>query len=440
MGLTILKLAPNLKSYLRQGSLGRTTLEAIGLKATGALLALILSIVIARLLGAHGIGLFYLAFTVTTIASIIGRFGIDIVLLRSISSSVSANDWVRVRSQYKAGLRFVILSSGILSLLVVISSSFVASYVFSDSALARPLRLMALAVPLLSLVHLNSEVLKALRKVKKALLLQGILFPLIACFLVVPASIEAGLLGAIGAYVLAYACILFVGFRYLNAAMPVVDLPRMRNPVNKTIVLVKAGIPLLSITLLNVIIDLTDTLMLGIYMEAEDVGRYGVALRLTAVSGLILTAVNSVFSPEFSSLWASGAQERLQSVARKVTLVMVALAFLILAIFVAFSAPLLGLFGTDFLVAKNTLLILAIGQFFVLSTGPVAYLMMMTGHERFHRNSLVFCGLINVSMNVVLIPEYGIIGAALATAMALCIKNVLGVYYVREKLKIRVLV
>ncbi|HOO47262.1 MAG TPA: polysaccharide biosynthesis C-terminal domain-containing protein, partial [Deltaproteobacteria bacterium] len=84
----------------------------------------------------------------------------------------------------------------------------------------------------------------------------------------------------------------------------------------------------------------------------------------------------------------------------------------------------------------RVLIILALGQFVVLATGPVAALLMMTGYEKFHRNTTALSAALNVVLNFTLIPRYGGEGAAFATAVSLSVKNVLAVLHVRKRLNI----
>jgi O-antigen/teichoic acid export membrane protein len=72
-----------------------------------------------------------------------------------------------------------------------------------------------------------------------------------------------------------------------------------------------------------------------------------------------------------------------------------------------------------------------------LATGPVASLLMMTGNEKFHRNNVIFCGTLNFTLNIILIPFLGAFGAAIATCFSIIIKNILALHYVNKNLKIK---
>ncbi len=425
---------------LQKSSAVRCVLEAVFLKGIAALLGVLLGILLARSLGAEDVGVFYLALAVVSIGCNIGRYGVDTALLRLVSASADEGDWGRVKALYWSGLWIVVCVSLIVMIVMIAASSFFATVIFKESELSGPIQIMALSIPIFVLINVHAELLKARRYISKAIITQSVLFPLLAGLLVIILSRFLGINGVAIAYVLAYLFVLGVGVYFWRSVM-VRHVPQSLSTYRtQSKILLKTGFTLLLISLLNVVVDTSDTLMIGMFLDSSDVGLYGVALRLSTVSSMLLVVVNSVFASDISSLWESGEHKKLQSLVRTVTVAMLVAALALIAGFIIFSDVLLGLFGREFVAAEYTLVLLAVGQFFVLGTGPVAYLLMMTGHEKFHRNNMILCAVLNILLNGFLIPFCGINGAAIATAMSLAIKNVLGVIYVRKKLKIKVLV
>ena len=111
-------------------------------------------------------------------------------------------------------------------------------------------------------------------------------------------------------------------------------------------------------------------------------------------------------------------------------------AFIICSCFIIFSKLILSIFGSSFTGAEKIIYVVSIGQFFLLSTGPVATLLMMTGYENLHRNNTLSCALINIFLNALFIPQLGAFGAALATSISIIIKNLVAVVVVYKRLKI----
>ncbi len=79
-------------------------------------------------------------------------------------------------------------------------------------------------------------------------------------------------------------------------------------------------------------------------------------------------------------------------------------------------------------------MILALGQFVNVATGSVGYLLSMTGHERELRNNAFISALAGVVFGLALIPGHGLLGASVATAVAVASQNLLGAYQVRKHL------
>ena len=96
----------------------RGTMLAFVLKVIGAGLAFAFSVAVARMLGAEGAGLYYLALAVTTIGSVIGRVGLDNSLLRFVATRATHDDWASVKGVYALGVRMAVMASGVVTLIV----------------------------------------------------------------------------------------------------------------------------------------------------------------------------------------------------------------------------------------------------------------------------------------------------------------------------------
>jgi O-antigen/teichoic acid export membrane protein len=113
---------------------------------------------------------------------------------------------------------------------------------------------------------------------------------------------------------------------------------------------------------------------------------------------------------------------------------MAGLASPILLLFVLFPAKVLALFGAKFAGGAPVLAILAIGQFVNVATGSVGWILIMCGYERLMRNIIIVCATATVALNFLLIPLYGVVGAALATATTLALQMLVAAALVWRKL------
>jgi len=175
--------------------------------------------------------------------------------------------------------------------------------------------------------------------------------------------------------------------------------------------------------------------MLGMFRSTQEVGVYNVALRISMMTSITLMAINTIAAPKFAELWGKGDIKGLAKVAQQSTKLIFWTSFPILLLFLIFPSFILGIFGEEFKSGTLALVILALGQFLNAISGSVGYILMMTGHQRFHQNTILLGTFWNIVLNYVLIPKYGITGAAFASATSMVFWNILFTLKVRTLLK-----
>jgi O-antigen/teichoic acid export membrane protein len=407
------------------------------LKALSAVLAFGLSVVLGRVLGADAAGVYFLAFTTATIAATVGRAGLDRAALRFIASYASAEQWADVSAVYRTMLAIGLVCSFLVSAALYLAADFLANVMFSDLRLITPLRIMAVAVVPLSLGVLVSHALLGLSQIRDSILVSTIVPTGLALVgtLILGSMWEVS--GATVAYLASVGVALVYGWRAWRRAVEghnPTRLPKKDGSLTKP--LVKSGAPLLIGALLQLVIGMSGTLMLGIWAENADVSRYAIAWRTATLISFILLAVNTIAQPKFAELYARGDIASLASTAHKATLLMTALATPVFLAFLTAPEFVMGVFGSDFADAGMTLQILSIGQFVNVAMGSVGVLLVMTGHDSDYRNVQVIGACVVLILNIMLIPRYGDIGAAFASASALIVQNILFGFFVWAKLGI----
>jgi O-antigen/teichoic acid export membrane protein len=161
-----------------------------------------------------------------------------------------------------------------------------------------------------------------------------------------------------------------------------------------------------------------------------------VALRISTTTALVLIAVNSVVAREFAVLHSQGRKPELTRVAQRAAFWTLALAAPLILTFLAFPLEILGLFGQQFLAGAWPLRLFAIAQLINVSTGQVASLLIMTGHEKWMRNNILASAALNLVGNLLLVPFLGALGAAISTAFCVSLMNLIAWWLVRQKLQI----
>src|SRR5690606_18332622 len=129
-----------------------------------------------------------------------------------------------------------------------------------------------------------------------------------------------------------------------------------------------------------------------------------------------LVIVNTVAAPHIARLHAIGGVEQLQwLVTRCAQLSLLGALPTALVMLLAGDIVLRLVFGGGYQVGYSALAILSVGQLFNVAMGSVGLILNMTGHERETAKGVAIAVLVNVPLNLALIPLLGMTGAAMAT-------------------------
>ena len=194
--------------------------------------------------------------------------------------------------------------------------------------------------------------------------------------------------------------------------------------------------PLWLINLLTLVSGRLDFLWLGAVRSPAEVAFYTAAGRGAMVVGVPLLVVNTALAPAVARWWAAGEWHRLQrttTLVARLTLLGATLPLLVLA---GFGPVFLGWFGAGFSAGQGAMVVLGLGQWVNVALGPVALLLTMTGHERDALVGIAWGAGVNLLLSAVLIPPFGMIGAAVSSAASLIAWNLILAALVRRRLGI----
>lgn len=406
---------------------------AFVLKVLAAGLAFGLNVVLARLLGAEGSGIYFLAFTIVLVVATIGRVGMENALVRFIAANVSAEQPGKVMGVYQKAMLYSLAAATLLSILLYLFAPLMSQSIFGKPALEQPLTHMALAVVPLALLTLHAHALQGLKKITASVTVLSLIVPLLTCLIALLFVPSYGIDAAVWGYLLATVMTLLMGrWLWLRATIPF-KTSSAEFDKNE---LIASSIPMFGVVLMNMVITWSPMLFLGVWESSENIGIYSAASRTAMLTSFVLVAVNSIAAPKFAALYQQGDIHALATVVQNSANIMVVLAFPALLFFLLFPDWVLSIFGEEFKQGAVVLMILTMGQFINVATGSVGYLLMMTGNEKMMRNNLFFCALTGVLLNFILVPEYGIVGAAIGASIILMVQNLIAMYLVWVKLNI----
>lgn len=382
-------------------------------KGSGAGATLGLNILLARLLAPDLAGTVFFCVALGIFLSLVARLGLDIACLKNISS---LGEGQQRRYFHRAlGLATLMnIPAFLIGLAVVYFSKTTQDY-FEHAAV-----LFAVTALGLSLLSISSETLKAKNKTSEGLFWQTAFQPALTLLLV--ALTGNDLTNVVICFAASYTLAIIGSIWRAHASLPASSIESALGWRDMFILC----IPLMLIAVMNSIIELSDTLLLGVLRSASEVSIYYIAAKIAALSTTLLFIINGTIAPDISRRWAQHDRAGAFAIVRKYSRFMLALALMILLAIGVLREYILAVFGPEYRdQGVYPLLVLAIGYFFVLAAGPLGIFMTMTGnHRRYLHNNIAAC-VINVVLNLILIPPYGVNGACFATAVALALKNTL---------------
>lgn len=418
--------------------LARGSAFAFVIQGAGAALLLLTEVFVARLLGVGQFGVYSMVAAWIYVLALIGALGFNHALLRFVPSYLAHQDLGSLRglirrSNLWAGLAASFIAATGIAVLLILSGCCV------DTGTVSAFVVALIAIPFQVLSSLRQAVLRGLDKIAHALTPDFVLRPaLFVVLLGCAAFLSDKPLNAATAFALSLiaVCTAFVvgaiwQHKHLPAAIG------SHAPVYHDRYWRLTAIPLLLIVGFNLISSRIDIIMLGMLSEIENVGVYSAASRVADVVVFGLVSANAVVAPMIARLYSTGRHEDLQKMVRlaaKGILLFTAPVALILLIF---GKEILSLFGSEFSGGYHVLVILVCGQTVNALAGPVGYLMIMTGHQVTAAKIVGASATLNLVLNGVLIPPFGMTGAAISTAISTATWNILMLRFVKTELALK---
>ena len=139
----------------------------------GAMAQFGLSLVIARIFGANGMGAYGLSLTICMISSTLARWGMDQATLKYMSIAISDENWESARTIFFKSLSFISSTSFLMSFALYCLSPAISEQLFHNPDLIPLLEVMSLSIVPFSLLNLLAECLRANKKIAEATLTQA---------------------------------------------------------------------------------------------------------------------------------------------------------------------------------------------------------------------------------------------------------------------------
>lgn len=385
-------------------------------------------LLISRLFGVANYGSYSLTFTIAQATAMIFGLGIPNALIM-LTGNRNFNEIEAKKLLFK-GLKITLLFSLIPTILFYLSANFIAVKLFDNIALNHFLEIVAYTIPFFILHELF---LYYFISVKKFIPYNIFMFVLpnlfLTLFLFLFYFMAKTDFYTFLAFALSIILIVFIEFIVVYES----KIHKTPNVISSK-TLIKTASPMLFSGLLLYLLNWTDVIMLGIMTNEREVGIYNIAYKIGSVGFLVIVSVSTIITPKIAELYGSGNLQELKKLIHGSTRLISILTIPLVLVLVIGSEFVLSFFGENVISGSSTLIIVAIGVLFSAIAGNVDQILNMTNNQVILRNITILSFLINIILNFLLIPNYGIKGAAIASLISNIVINSLCVYYIKKKL------
>jgi len=396
------------------------------------LTGIIISIILSRLLGAEGLGLINLSNKIVAIIMVFLLMGFPQLIIREVAKGRIQKNWQYIGDiMYTSYLLSTIITI-LISILLIVASPKIAIFFFNNDKLTFPLMITLLArIPQVPSKLFSSGLIGYKKVWQSNFLEQTISVTIVGSLLIFlylyNIVITVNLVAI--SYAFSRLIVLILVIAYWNKLFS----HRLKNKlINKN--MIKNSRPFLLLGASYVISNSIDTIMIGYFIDANQVGLYSVAIKLAFLMSFLHQVTVAVLSTKIAELYHSDKKREMKLMVRKTTRILSSCALLLLILFIVFGKLILNIWGVEFIEAYSILIVLCFGQFFMVCSGPAGVLLLMTNHEKVLQNITLAALICNFFLNIILISKFGALGAAISTSINFLFVVILNTVYVYRKL------
>lgn len=388
------------------------------IRVIGAGTSYVSLVLLARWIGAEQYGVFVYAWLWLSMVGILAPLGADGAVQRLLPAHLVENDWGRFWGAFWCGFLLVGLSG---LAMAAVGYGLAGAFGGLIGEAYRPaLMIAALALPFWALNEQLLAVGRALGWPISAYTPFFVMLPLLLCIgtgLLLLAGwpsdsvtvMSAGWLSCVMTFLVSVALIVpRARFRFPKAKLELAPGPWLG-----------LSFSLLLVTGAHVLLESTDVVVLGLFLTPEHVAVYFAALRTAGLMGFVYFAVAGFAVPQFVRLHAAGDGAAIRAFVRQTTQLVFWPSVAAALVLLAMGRLVLGLFGAAFTDGYGVMAVLMFGFLLKAAIGPVDELLAVSGSHRLVAVVLPCTALLNVALNVALIPMFGTYGAATATVLSI---------------------
>lgn len=393
-------------------------------QGVGRVLGYVSQVGLARLLGGEVYGFYTLGVAVVNGVHILSRFGMENGVVRYVAHHREHGDEARVKGTIVQALLITLAISLVLSAVMFFGASFIVEWLPKDApAMVGVLRAFAFVLPFFVFMSMTAWATQGFKTVTYAAYIQQLIRPgLFLLFVGVCYVLGAGIVGAIAAYALAMFLAGLAGLYYLRKLFPAL-FDRRAGTKFETKALFGVSVPMSITQGAQYLNNWSAILILGAFAAGAPVGVFNAAARTATFLTAVRFAFSGIFSPIISGLHARQDTEEMGRLYKDVSRWIFTGAFVLFLVIVVFSPQVMAVFGEGFREGVVALIIVAVAQLYSSSVGPAPRMLAMTGNQNYAMIATTIAAATGVVVSLVLVPRYGLIGAAVGMGTAIVTEN-----------------
>lgn len=384
----------------------------------------IYKIIIARYFNPEVYGLFNFSLMIISILVAVAAFGMPDGLLRFVSYDRKNKNLGNSRYLFSISMKITLFASIILGILLYFFAEFISISIFNKPGLVIYLKVFSITLPFLSVTSIYLSVVRAFEKINTYSLVQniiqtGIRLILIVLLLIIGLNTSSILLS----YLIGIIFVTFIS--YFVCKKFIERLKASKEISEKEKVKLKSEFfayswPIVFLSIIGSLLYWIDSFVIGYYMDAADIGFYNVAFTLVGLLGIAPELFMQLFLPLVVKEYAKRKFSLIQEISKQIAKWILIINIPIFIIMIIYPGVIINvLFGADYLSAEMPLRLLAIGSMFSATfISLLNNLLSMKGKSKLLLMNTLFIALFNFILNVVLVPKYGLNGAAFATMIS----------------------
>ncbi len=398
----------------------------------GSALQVLNQILLARYLGAAQYGLYSLGWSFLQLLAIPATLGLELGVVR-FGSKLWNESVPRLRRLIRDSVFLTAGVGSVLGALVYLLAPGLADFIHKPE-FEPVLKGIAVGVPILGAFRVSAAGTRVSQKIKySAFTEEFIQRSTNLIFIVLVIVLGLGVIWSVAGLLASY-LVGFLALQYfISRLYGTGDSPQSRASYNVSALVSYSSVTLL-IMLVVTSLNWVDRVTLSYFRPIEEVGIYQAAAQISIVFIMVLGSVNSIFSPMIADKYHRNESDRLHELYRVSTKWSLYAILPLFGLILVVPEELLAVFGSDYRAGALTLQIIGVGQLVNVATGAIGLLLSLAGYERtWLKICALFLGL-NLLLNLLLVPSFGIIGAASASAITVAGMHSSGLYFVRKEL------